>query len=373
MIRLCQRSFVRVVKMLMVKPVSSVANAHPAADGRPVPGILQFAVRAFMTLILSCAVLSAPMHADQQPPVEQSADHPSPEQLLRLAYDSAATGLKREYFVYLPQGYQAGSEQRWPVMLFLHGNGQRGDGLDDLDYVLRHGPLMEAWLQKRPLPFIIISPQLPLFGELEAIADRKIHPRPVRQEEGVPERNNGYPSDMPIQRRNSEEFPPGPHQSYDPFSEPAQLPQGWNLIDEEVMLMLDQVLEQFQADPSRVYLTGISLGGFGTFHLAAKYPERWAAIAPIVGVGTLDQAARIAAAKIPVWMFGGGRDQVIKPHWLYETARALEEGSLPVLRFTVHEDMDHDAWKRVYAGNDLFDWFLQYSTAQRPAPEKSAE
>jgi len=297
----------------------------------------------------------------------------SEAQLLRLPYPSQATGLERNFFVYLPSGYDADSSKLWPVMFFLHGNGQRGDGKDDLDYVLRHGPLMEAWIQRRNLPFIIISPQLPLFGEVEAIEDRKIHPRPQRLDEGVPERNYGYPSSMPIQRENAEQFPPGPHTGYDPFSVTDNLPKGWYLIDDELISILDMVLGQFQADSSRVYLTGISLGGFGTFHMAAKYPDRWAAITPVVGVGTMDAAKKIADARIPVWMFGAGKDAVVKPHWLYQTARALEEANLPVLRFTVHEDMDHDAWKRVYEGNDLFDWFLRYNNQQRPEQEKSLD
>lgn len=353
----------KVVIMLNGVASEPVRSKRIAQYGKTIPYLWCYKFGIVMTAVLAIAMIHPQAHAAQA----------SADQLLRLAYDSAATGQKREYFVYLPVGYEAAREKRWPVIMFLHGNGQRGDGLGDLDYVLRHGPLLEAWLQKRPLPFIIISPQLPLFGELEAIEDRKIHERPARLEKGVPERNNGYPSAMPIQRRNADEFPPGPHQSYDPFSEPAQLPQGWHLIDDEVILMLDQVLEQFQADPSRVYLTGISLGGFGTFHMAAKYPARWAAIAPIVGAGTKADAAKIAAAKIPVWMFGGGKDQVVKPHWLYETARALEEGGLPLLRFTVHEDMDHDAWKRVYEGNDLFDWLLRFTNLQRPESEKSED
>jgi len=300
-----------------------------------------------------------------------SAQAGSEAQLLRLSYHSAATGLEREYFVYLPAGYDSNQDKKWPVMLFLHGNGQRGDGQGDLDYALRHGPLTEAWIQRRNLPFIIISPQLPLFGETEAIEDQKIHPKPAQQAEGVPERNYGYPSDLPIARENSAQFPPGPHTNYDPFAEPAKLPKGWDLIDDELISILDTVLGQFRADASRVYLTGVSLGGFGTFHMAAKYPDRWAAIAPIVGVGKVDQANKIAAARIPVWMFGGGKDAVVKPHWLYQTARALEEGNLPVLRFTMHEDMDHDAWKRVYEGNDLYDWLLRFNNEQRPGPEKS--
>lgn len=320
-----------------------------------------------MSFAVICALLLAlalPIHAN--------ADDLAGDQLLRRSYDSEVTGKSREYLVYLPQGYSAQQEKAWPVILFLHGNGQRGDGQDDLDFVMRFGPLMEAWVQRRELPFIIISPQLPLFGEQEAIDDRINHTRPARLEAGQPQRNHGYPSEWPIERQAEEQYPAGPHQAYDPFNDPDGLPKGWCRIDEELILILDAVLHEFHADSSRVYLSGISLGGFGSFHMAAKYPERWAAIAPIAGVGSLADAKNIAQAKIPVWMFAGGKDQVIKPHWIYKTARALEEGGLPVLRFTVHEDMDHDVWKRVYQGDELFDWFLHYSNQLRPSQEKSA-
>jgi predicted peptidase len=125
------------------------------------------------------------------------------------------TGLRREYFVYLPADYEQFPDKKWPVMLFLHGNGERGDGLADLDYVLRHGPLMEAWIQRRKLPFIIISPQLPLFGELEAVAGRASETRPERLAEGTPQRNYGFPSDLPIQRTNADSLPAGWYSSYD--------------------------------------------------------------------------------------------------------------------------------------------------------------
>ncbi len=285
--------------------------------------------------------------------------------LLRLTYDSSVTDLSREFFVYLPVDYEKNPEFKWPVILFLHGNGQRGNGLDDLDYVLRHGPLMEAWIQRRELPFIIISPQLPVFDEQEAIEDRKNHIKPIRLEQGVPERNYGFPSDLPIQRTNSEDFPEGVHSLYNPYSDPDSLPTGWNRIDEELIYMVDKVLEDFRTDPNRVYLTGVSLGGFGTFHMAAKYPDRWAAIATVVGTGRLEDAKKLADARLPIWMFGGGKDTVVKPHWLYDMARALEEAGHPALRFTVHEDMDHDAWKRVYEGEDLFNWFMRYSSDVR--------
>ena len=66
---------------------------------------------------------------------------PSEPELLRLPYVSDATGKEREFLVYLPRGFRNDPEQRWPVLLFLHGSGEVGDGLERLDYVLLHGPL----------------------------------------------------------------------------------------------------------------------------------------------------------------------------------------------------------------------------------------
>jgi predicted peptidase len=315
-----------------------------------------------IALILSAGMVACDPAYDESTPGDR---------LLRLSYDSMATNATREYFVYLPVDYENSKDKVWPVILFLHGNGQRGNGLDDLDFVMRHGPLMEAWIQRRNLPFVIISPQLPLFDEQEAIEDRKIHVRPARLEKGVPQRNYGYPSELPIQRSNSEKFPEGAHAQYHPFSDPDTLPKGWDLIDEELISIVDTVLQKYRTDPARVYLTGVSLGGFGTFHLAAKYPQHWAAIAPVVGVGDLEDAKKLADARLPIWMFGGGKDTVIKPHWLYQMARALEEAGHPSLRFSVHEDMDHDAWKRVYEGEDLYNWFMRFTADARPSQEKS--
>jgi predicted peptidase len=86
------------------------------------------------------------------------------EQLLRLSNRSGLDGKERDFFLYLPRGYQGDEARKWPVILFLHGDGERGDGKAQLDFVLTHGPLYEAWIQKRDLPFLIISPQLPMFG-----------------------------------------------------------------------------------------------------------------------------------------------------------------------------------------------------------------
>ena len=95
-------------------------------------------------------------------PAAPAGDLSAPE-LKRVSYQSAATGLERDYYVYLPEGFA--QKDKWPVILTLSGNGERGNGKDELDYVLANGPLFEAWSQQRHLPFVIIAPQLPMFGQ----------------------------------------------------------------------------------------------------------------------------------------------------------------------------------------------------------------
>ena len=94
-----------------------------------------------------------------------SVDGRSQAQLLRKSYDSAATGKERDYFLYLPAGYFTEPGRTWPVILFLHGGLLSGDGKEDLDRVLNVGPLYEAWIQTRDLPFAILYPQLARFDQ----------------------------------------------------------------------------------------------------------------------------------------------------------------------------------------------------------------
>ena len=104
----------------------------------------------------------------------------SEPQLLRIPYQSVATGHRREFLLYLPAGYEAGQDVRWPVILFLHGGGERGDGKEDLDHVLHHGPLGEAWIQHHDLPFVLIGPQLPVFDMHDQVQGRAAIPKPLR-------------------------------------------------------------------------------------------------------------------------------------------------------------------------------------------------
>ena len=128
------------------------------------------------------------------------APAPSEPRLIRQSYVSPSES-DREYFVYLPRGYESDTGRDWPLMLFLHGDGERGNGLEDLDWVLVHGPLYEAWIQKRDLPFILVVPQLPLYGRektVEYIANRKLEDIPQRLASGVPPRPEEFPTPWPM-------------------------------------------------------------------------------------------------------------------------------------------------------------------------------
>lgn len=275
---------------------------------------------------------------------------PAEEQLLRVSYQSEATGKERDYFVLLPRGYEDNPEKKYPVLLFLHGGGERGDAKADLDRLIVHGPLYEAWIQKRDLGFIIIAPQMPLFGRDNARMT-PLENVPKRLVNGIPERANKWASKNPMTGAIPAETLP-----YDKTG----LPDGWGEIKEEVMAMVDKTLADYRTDDKRVYLSGLSYGGFGTWILASHYPDRFAAILPVVGWGHPDLMPAIAQAKIPVWCISGGRDAVVENTFFYAGMNKLEELGHTNIRFTVHEDMEHDAWTRVYAGQDIYNWMLEY-------------
>jgi predicted peptidase len=281
----------------------------------------------------------------------------SAAQLLRKGYDSLATGDRREYFLYLPAGYDTEPDRRWPVILFLHGGGERGDGRDELDYVLLHGPLGEAWIQRRNLPFIIIGPQLPVFGKDDQVRLREGIAKPQRLPVGAPPRRDEERPDQPMLRAASEV--PSVYGVTEAWGRDGA-PGGWQLCETELLGMVDTTLRDYRADPDRVYLTGLSYGGYGTWHLATAHPDRWAAVAPICGGGNPDLAHRLAKAQLPIWIFQGGRDLVIKAEWIYPLANALEQAGHRTVRLTIHEDLGHDSWSRVYAGEDLYHWFLAH-------------
>ncbi len=280
----------------------------------------------------------------------------SAAELLRIPIQSTVDQKERDYFLYLPKGHQQAVEkgEKLPVLMFLHGDGERGNGKDELDWVIAHGPLYEAWIQKRDLPFIMIVPQLPKFGRdklpgMEFLANRNRADIPQRLEEGVPSRPELFPTEGKMKGAVPAE------------TLEALPPDGWERSEQDLLAMIDQIIKEYNGDSKRVYLSGLSYGGFGTWYMASKHPNLFAAINPVVGWGHPDLMPPIAAAKIPTWVFAGGRDYVVQTQYFFEGLNKLEELGHDHVRFTIHEEMNHDAWRRVYGGQDIYDWFLGFS------------
>ncbi|WP_218573472.1 amidohydrolase family protein [Rheinheimera lutimaris] len=301
--------------------------------------------------LLAVLALTACSNSTGVTPQTSGALQSSAAQLLRLDYQSSIDNAGRQYFVYLPAGYQQDSAKKWPVMLFLHGNGERGNGLDELDYTLLHGPLYEAWIQKRDLPFIIVVPQLHMFdmGQVPYIANRSRADIPQRLTDGVPPRPDMFPSTKPI-------APAEPVS--DMSTVPPLLPDGWERAEQDLLAILQNVQANYHTDASRLYLTGISYGGFGSWFMAAKHPQLFAAVAPVVGWGHPDLMPPIAKAQTPLWVFAAGRDSAVNKNYFYPGIETLRQLGHSKVRFSMLEQAEHDAWRQVYAGQDVYSWLL---------------
>ncbi len=192
--------------------------------------------------------------------------------------------------VSLPDGYDAEPDRAWPLLLFLHGAGERGDSLET---VTIHGPVKER-RAGRDLPFVIVSPQVP----------------------------------------TGERWTPG-----------------------RVAAALDDALTTYRIDPARVYLTGLSMGGFGTWEAIQRMPGRFAAAVPICGGGL--PLGLETAAGVPVWAFHGAMDPVVPIEMSVGMVRALRNAGGDV-RFTVYPDAGHDSWSETYANPEVYDWLLSH-------------
>lgn len=197
------------------------------------------------------------------------------------------------YLLYLPPGYGEDPAHQWPLVMFLHGLGERGD---DLERVKLHGPpkLIEAG---QHFPFLVVSPQCP---------DTQWWPT------------------------------------------------------EDLIPLLDHLMREYRVDPDRVYLTGLSMGGYGTWQLAQKFPERFAAIAPICGGGIRALACRLK--DMPIWAFHGAKDTVVPLSFSEEMVEAVRRCGGEA-KLTVYPDATHDSWTVTYENPELYEWLLSYRRA----------
>jgi predicted peptidase len=143
-----------------------------------------------------------------------------------------------------------------------------------------------------------------------------------------------------------------------------QCPSGFFWSAVLVGELLDDVVCRYKIDEERIYLTGISMGGYGTWDSAIEQPWRFAAIAPICGGGNPGMAPRIK--DLPVWVFHGALDNVIPITESITMVEALKKVKGNV-RLTVYPDAGHDSWSQTYDSDEIYKWFLSHS--RKPCQE----
>lgn len=178
----------------------------------------------------------------------------------------------------------------WPLVLFLHGAGERGR---DPDRVRLHGIPRVIDRGGAP-PFVAISPQCP------------------------PQ-------------------------------------QWWTGLTEELRGLVDEVVDALPIDENRIYVTGISMGGYGAWKLAAETPERFAAVVPICGGGNPAWAQDLQ--RVPIWAFHGSDDDIVPVTQTLQMVSALQRVGAPV-KVTIYDGVGHDSWTRTYDEPALYEWML---------------
>ncbi|MEZ6114750.1 MAG: prolyl oligopeptidase family serine peptidase [Pirellulaceae bacterium] len=224
-----------------------------------------------------------------------AADPEPGKQVEQTLKSEKVDGGTLDYLLFVPNPSKG--NQKPPLMLFLHGAGERGNG--NLPLVKKHGPPKNV--ESNPdFPFVVISPQCPTG-------------------------------------------------------------KWWTDENLQTMLLelIDKIETEQQTDSSRVYLTGLSMGGFGSWKLAAAHPERFAAVVPICGGG--DPADAKSLAKLPIWVFHGAKDTAVPLKRSEEMVEAVKEAGGNI-EFTVYPEAGHDSWTETYNNPKLYDWLLKHQT-----------
>jgi predicted peptidase len=131
----------------------------------------------------------------------------------------------------------------------------------------------------------------------------------------------------------------------------------WVQLLDDLRALLEDAFERYPVDRTRVYLTGLSMGGYGSWYLASAYPELFAALVPICGGGDTSEAC--ALKDIPTWAFHGEKDDVVPPSESIEMVEALKACGGDA-RLTLYPDLGHNSWTRAYNNMELYAWLLRH-------------
>ena len=140
---------------------------------------------------------------------------------------------------------------------------------------------------------------------------------------------------------------------------PQSQKRTWGANSEDgkrAMAILAETMKAYKTDEKRVYLTGLSMGGFGTWSLAAAHPDKWAAIVPICGGGDVKSAAKIK--DLPTWCFHGDADPTVKVDLSRNMIQAIKDaGGSP--KYTEYPGVEHNSWTKAYGTKELYDWLWE--------------
>ena len=144
-----------------------------------------------------------------------------------------------------------------------------------------------------------------------------------------------------------------------------QCPNGEWWSNQILAALLDEVVVRYRVDTNRLYLTGLSMGGFGAWNLALEFPERFAAVAPVCGGGNpyypngFNTRRKAALKLLPFWAFHGDKDPSVALEESERMVKALKRFGCDV-KFTVYPGVGHDSWTQTYNNPELYDWFLAH-------------
>lgn len=235
----------------------------------------------------------------------------------------SANGDTLNYRILFPEDYQVGQE--YPLLLFLHGAGERGS---DNERQLTHGAkLFLSTENRRNFPAIVVFPQCPEEQYWIDIAVR------------AQLRGEGDPDFKESIKNPSEELA---------------------LVNE----LVETLMQKEKVNPSRMYVMGLSMGSFGTFETLARWPEKYAAAIGICGGGNLSLTKNYTD-KTAVWITHGAQDDVVPVVLSQRLYKALKEQGANV-RYTEFPDANHNAWDATFAIPELLPWLFSHAKKTRP-------
>ena len=134
-------------------------------------------------------------------------------------------------------------------------------------------------------------------------------------------------------------------------------------IEMDMRPLVEHLIAEYPVDPDRVYLTGLSMGGFGTWDALLKDPDLYAAAAPIAGGCEAEWAPKLL--DIPIWAFHGEEDPTVRPAWSIDICRAIEEQGGEKIRLSLFPDAEHDVWTPAYKDPEFYRWLLSHRLSER--------